>query len=307
MSSNVSVGEGVKIDATDQRFDERPSLAEEWKCPHCDYTDSTEQAVRRHITQEDDSQHKGHSGSDFSCYVVALDENGEEINEFKPREEESEIDLPLEVPESSLSQKQKTILKQYQKDLTQTSEEVAEIVQEQHNLSFNPIYPNTVWNEKVQTEIFGVEFTRVQMAVLKKMEDMGIDPTEHGSKSKIFEEVDVSEPTVYTTLNKYLDAKEEYEQEQEEQEQKEQEEKRQQVQDALENLQDEQDDEDTEESEETDTTMSTESIPVEEVEEIQERIELIEDVVNDEKAEVASRINSMLDDLSGGDNARDGQ
>lgn len=77
----------LSLDGTDQYITERKELAASWKCPHCSHLEDTEQDIRQHITTEDDSNHKGRNGYNMTSTVIALDEDGEEISEYRPNGE----------------------------------------------------------------------------------------------------------------------------------------------------------------------------------------------------------------------------
>ncbi|WP_226040368.1 hypothetical protein [Natrinema sp. DC36] len=110
----------LSLDGTDQYITERKELAASWKCPHCSHLEDTEQDIRQHITTEDDSNHKGRNGYNMTSTVIALDEDGEEISEYRPNGETPSDDteegefrtISLENA-SQLTTKQEKILQVY--------------------------------------------------------------------------------------------------------------------------------------------------------------------------------------------------
>lgn len=52
-----------------------------YRCPFCDFSDTSEEVVRGHITTEDDSRHRNRNGYLDQIYVHGVDENGEVIED----------------------------------------------------------------------------------------------------------------------------------------------------------------------------------------------------------------------------------
>lgn len=71
---------GIGIDGTGSST----GHIEAYQCPFCDFTDSSEEVVRGHITSEDDSRHKNRNGYLDQIYVHGVDADGEVIEDREP-------------------------------------------------------------------------------------------------------------------------------------------------------------------------------------------------------------------------------